>query len=203
MQLFPWLCRNLRRTDSVKEGMKQRAVIRAAAVILIVMNAACAGDEAPPQLVTIPSFVGRNAAGARDLANRHGLSVTIRSGESSPAGLSDAVMQQKPPPGTRVERGSEVTLLLHSTLELGPGEELFRLTTHCGLSYPLKFDGQAWLPTDKRLRRTINPPRIFGLEGGIDFGTVRRVDRDTLIYKTSSGHEIEYEPTNKRVGPCA
>lgn len=78
----------------------------------------------------------------------------------------------------------------------------FRLLIHCGLSYPLEFDGRNWRPVDPRLRRTHNPPDGFAIDDNYDKGTVRRVDEDTIIYTTSEGREVEYEPTNRRADGC-
>lgn len=103
--------------------------------------------------------------------------------------------------GTQVPRGTTITLLLSSTTPVEPGERPFRLNTHCGLSHPLLFAGRAWLPTDKKLRRTINPPKELGGSGG-DYGTIRRVDKNTLIYTAANGFKVEYEPTAKRAQAC-
>lgn len=81
-------------------------------------------------------------------------------------------------------------------------EEPFRLRTHCGLSAPLAFDGRDWLPVDLRLRRTNNPPAGFGSDENYDIGTIRRIDDDTIIYTSSQGREVEYEPTGREAGGC-
>jgi hypothetical protein len=60
------------------------------------------------------------------------------------------------------------------------------LLTHCGLGYPFIFDHQAWLPVDRRLRRTVNPPEGFASDGYYDNGTIRRIDEDTLMYTSSN-----------------
>ena len=78
----------------------------------------------------------------------------------------------------------------------------FRLLIHCGLSIPLEFDGRNWLPADKPLRRTHNPPDGFGGDENYDMGTIRRIDKNTIIYTSSEGREIEYEPTTKRAEVC-
>jgi len=81
-------------------------------------------------------------------------------------------------------------------------EQSFHLLIHCGLSYPLRFDGRSWLPVDKKLRRTHNPPEGFGGDENYDRGTIRVVDQDTLIYRSSTGVEVEYEPTERAAGGC-
>lgn len=78
----------------------------------------------------------------------------------------------------------------------------FELLTHCGLSLPLEFRGRFWLPTDPRLRRTHNPPEGFGGDENHDVGTIRVIDSDTIIYTSSEGVEVEYEPTKRRPGVC-
>ena len=83
-----------------------------------------------------------------------------------------------------------------------PKEEKFRLLTHCGLSYPLTYERQPWLPVEKRYRRTHNPPRGFESERYYDVGTIRRVDDDTIVYTSSMGVEVEYEPTRKKGHGC-
>jgi hypothetical protein len=85
---------------------------------------------------------------------------------------------------------------------LGPGEERHRLLTHCGLSFPMRYEGKNWLPTDPELRQTFNAPRGFSTDGYWDEGSVRSVDEDTLIYTSSGGTEVEYEPTKRERGGC-
>ena len=81
-------------------------------------------------------------------------------------------------------------------------EKPFRLLVHCGLSYPLPYRGRFWLPTDPQLRRTHNPPEGFGSDDNYDEGTIQRVDHDTLIYRSSEGVEVEYEPTTRKPKGC-
>lgn len=81
-------------------------------------------------------------------------------------------------------------------------EEPFRLLVHCGLSFPLEFHERAWLPVDPALRRTINPPDGFGNDENYDVGTIRVIDDDTIIYTSSEGVEVEYEPTERRAEGC-
>lgn len=78
----------------------------------------------------------------------------------------------------------------------------FRLRTHCGLSVPLEFRNRFWLPVDPNRRQTHNPPEGFGGDENYDEGTIRVVDQDTIIYTSSNGVEVEYEPTNRRPGRC-
>lgn len=114
----------------------------------------------------------------------------------------DAVLHQNPPPNAGVERGGIVTLFVATPRSLRPGERPFRLLTHCGLSYPLTFHGQQWLPIDRDLRRTINQPEGFGSDGYYDKGTVRRPSATTLIYTSSTGVEVRYRPAQRRPGGC-
>jgi hypothetical protein len=81
-------------------------------------------------------------------------------------------------------------------------EKPLRLLIHCGLSYPLEFDGRNWLPVDTRLRRSHNPPDGFGNDENYDMGTVQRIDRDTIVYSSSEGVEVEYEPTSQEPEGC-
>lgn len=83
-----------------------------------------------------------------------------------------------------------------------PDEERHRLLTHCGLSFPMRYEGQNWLPVDPDLRKTFNPPQGFSSDNYYDEGVVRRVDDDTIIYTSSSGTEVEYEPTDRKRGGC-
>lgn len=86
--------------------------------------------------------------------------------------------------------------------DLASGEERHRLLTHCGLSFPMRYEGQNWLPTDPELRETFNAPRGFSSDGYQDEGSVRRVDEDTVIYTSSGGTQVEYEPTKRKRGGC-
>lgn len=85
---------------------------------------------------------------------------------------------------------------------LGANDTPHRLLTHCGLSFPILYEGRNWLPIDPELRATVNPPRGFSSDGYFDEGVVREVDHDTLIYISSDGEEVEYEPTGNRRGGC-
>lgn len=84
----------------------------------------------------------------------------------------------------------------------GEAGERFELHIHCGLSVPLEFSDRVWLPVDPRLRRTHNPPEGFGGDENYDVGTMRMVDDDTIVYTSSEGVQIEYEPTNRRPEIC-
>lgn len=88
------------------------------------------------------------------------------------------------------------------SLEPRAPDKPFRLLIHCGLSYPLEFDKRNWLPVDLRLRRTHNPPDGFGSDENYDMGAIRRIDDDTIIYTTSEGREVEYEPSHRRADGC-
>jgi hypothetical protein len=80
-------------------------------------------------------------------------------------------------------------------------EKKIRLLEHCGLSLPLEFDSRYWLPVDPELRRTNNPPEGFA-SGYYDEGTIRRINRNSLIYSSSTGIEVEYTPTDKQPAGC-
>lgn len=87
-------------------------------------------------------------------------------------------------------------------LSIRAKEKPFRLLIHCGLSYPLEYQGRSWLPVDTQLRRTHNAPDGFGSDENYDLGTIRELDEDTIIYKSSEGREVEYEPTDRRARGC-
>ena len=72
--------------------------------------------------------------------------------------------------------------------------------SHRGLSYPLTFHGQQWLPVDRDLRRTIDQPEGFGPGGYHDKGTVHRPTATSLTYTSSTGGEVRYRPTQRRPG---
>jgi len=98
--------------------------------------------------------------------------------------------------------GSIVFVLSGCSDSLDANESRHRLLTHCGLSLPMRYEGRNWLPIDRELRETINAPRGFASDGYYDEGAVREVDHDTLIYISSGGEEVEYEPTNEPRGGC-
>jgi hypothetical protein len=85
--------------------------------------------------------------------------------------------------------------------DAGPSEP-FKLLVHCGLSFPLRYEDRLWLPVDPELRRTINPPPGFGGDENYDHGTIQTFDDDTLVYTSSEGVEVEYEPTDQPQGGC-
>lgn len=88
------------------------------------------------------------------------------------------------------------------SLQVRSPDKPFRLLIHCGFSVPLQFRGRNWLPVDPRLRTTHNPPDGFGSDENYDLGTMRRIDDDTIIYTSSEGREVEYEPTYRRDEVC-
>lgn len=88
------------------------------------------------------------------------------------------------------------------SLRIRASDEPFTLWIHCGLSYPLRFDGRDWLPVDRWLRRTHNPPAGFGTDDNHDLGAIRRIDDDTIIYTSSEGVEVEYGPTARQAEGC-
>lgn len=86
---------------------------------------------------------------------------------------------------------------------LGPDEQRHRLLIHCGLSFPMRYDGENWLPTEPELREGINAPRGFSSSDDyFDEGIVRRLDQDTVIYTSSRGIEVEYQATDRKRGGC-
>lgn len=129
-------------------------------------------------------------------------------------GGHDFIVQFRYPPGTGPHQWcsyyslNEYGVSLEELKKIAEGLELraedkpFRLLVHCGLSYPLRFQGRNWLPTDRKLRRTINPPDGFGSDENHDLGTIREIDHDTIIYTSSEGVEVEYEPTNRQEEGC-
>ena len=197
-----------------------RRVLPALLVAAALMTACTVGDDSLPRsdaVITIPNLTGLSRAHAIGLIDNLDLTIRVEeidvaeiaSATPSPGVVTvgvyardDVVINQDPPPDTRVDPGSTVTLFVPHPRALRPGESNFRLLTHCGLSYPLEFGDRFWLPVDRKLRRTINPPEGFASDGFHDRGTIRRIDEDTLIYTSSTGIEVEYEPTNKRPRGC-
>jgi hypothetical protein len=114
----------------------------------------------------------------------------------------DAILEQDPAPNTRVAPGSTITFYIAQARPLRPGERSFRLLTHCGLSFPLEFETQLWLPVERKLRRTINAPEGFRSDGYYDKGSIRRIDENTIVYTSSTGVEAEYRPTHKEPRGC-
>lgn len=191
-------------------------------LLVLVATAALAGGcvedrEARPSsrdMITIPDLTGLNRNHALRLVDNLDLEIRIEhvdpeDVEGAGAGdvptgrfAGDTVLRQRPAAGTKVVPGAILTLLVPEERELRRKEETYRLITHCGLSFPLEYDHVFWLPLDPKLRRTINPPEGFSSDGYYDNGTVRRIDDDTLIYTSSTGIEVEYEPTMERPGGC-
>jgi PASTA domain len=153
------------------------------------------GGDDGGRKITIADLTGINRARAVSLIDNLDLDVRIVTVESD--ATSEIVLRQVPVAGTVVEPGSTLTLFVPDPDLIPVGEGRFRLLTHCGLSYPLEFDGHFWLPTNPRLRRTINAPEGFASHNYYDHGTIRRVDADTVIYTSSTGVEVTYEPTTK------
>jgi hypothetical protein len=184
------------------------------------LTAACTIDDSPQRrsddVITIPNLTGLSRGRAIGLVDNLDLTIRvekigvpeIEAATPSPgivAACSFArgvVVNQDPLPDTRVSPGATLTLFVPVERALRSGERKFRLLTHCGLSYPLEFDDRFWLPVDREFRRTINAPEGFYSDGYYDVGTIRRIDQETLIYTSSTGKEVRYEPTNKRPGGC-
>jgi hypothetical protein len=191
-----------------------------AVTFAVTLIAACTPDDNPPlrsnERITIPNLTGLNRG--RAIALVDSLDLTIRVEEigvpeidrATPSpGVVEAgsfargvVVNQDPLPDTRVKPGATLTLFVPVERALRPGERKFRLLTHCGLSYPLEFDDRFWLPVDREFHRTINPPEGFYSNGYFDVGTIRPLGEESLIYTSSTGVEVAYEPTNKRPGGC-
>lgn len=129
-------------------------------------------------------------------------------------GGSQFIVQFDYPPGARPDQWCSLYSLneygialaelkkVAVSLRIRASDEPFTLPIHCGLSYPLRFDGRDWLPVDRWLRRTHNPPAGFGTDDNYDVGTVRRIDEDTIIYTSSEGVEVEYGPTARQAAGC-
>jgi len=168
-------------------------------------------------LISIPNLTGLSRAHAVGLVDNLDLTIRVERIDVAQVALAtpspgvvpvgpfareNVVVKQEPPPDTRVEPGATVTLFVPQPRAMRPGESNFRLLTHCGLSYPLEFDKGFWLPVNRKLRRTINPPQGFASDGYYDKGSIRRIDEDTLIYTSSTGVDVEYEPTSNRPAGC-
>ena len=179
----------------------------AVAALLLAALGACDGSNPltdRPREITIADLTGMNPDAAVRLVDRLDLHIeveTITPTDGSEL-AGEVVLRQAPPAGTRVPAGSTLTLFVPEDRPLRQGEKSHRLLTHCGLSFPLRFEKQSWLPVERGLRRTINPPDGFSSDGYYDEGTIRRVDDDTVVYTSSMGIEIEYEPTTKKRGGC-
>lgn len=196
----------------------RRALI--AITFAVTLTAACTPDDKPPlrsdERITIPNLSGLSRGYAIGLVDNLDLMIRvekIRGAEIDRATPSPRIVEagslargvvvnQEPLPDTRVKPGATLTLYVPEERALRPGERKFRLLTHCGLSFPLEFDDRFWLPVDRQFRRSINPPEGFSSNGFYDVGTIRRVHQETLVYTSSTGVEVGYEPTNRRPETC-
>lgn len=169
----------------------------------LLLAAACTNEAAPGKQIRIADLVGMDSQRAISLIDRLDLEIEVRETDAPPGAQPGTVLRTDPPADTRVEVGTTLTLFVAPERELATGERRFRLLTHCGLSFPLEYHDRFWLPVDPRLRRTHNPPQGFFSHGYYDRGTIRAVDKNTLIYTSSSGVEVEYEPSmTTRAGGC-
>lgn len=200
----------MRTSSSVKGIMKiDVRPLLVSVTVVATLSAACVSDdrqEGPTEEITIPNLTGIEPDRALRLIGNLDLSVEVEEidvAETDAAAFArDVVVDQDPHPDTRVAAGTTLTLFVPLDPPLRSGEQPFSLLTHCGLSYPLEFEDRFWLPVDQQLRRTINPPKGFHSDGYEDAGTIRRVDADTIIYTSSTGREVEYEPTEQGPGGC-
>jgi hypothetical protein len=179
--------------------MPALSIVVAGALLLTACEAGPRGPVA--RRITIPDLTGLSRTHAIDLIADLALEISVERVESERLARA-VVLSQDPPPGTVVDPGSTITLFVPARRPLGERERRFRLLTHCGLSFPLEFAGRFWLPVDPQLRRTLNPPEGFASDGFFDKGTIRRIDRDTLVYTSSTGTSVEYEPTDRGPGGC-
>ena len=204
------------RPTSMRRIASRRRVAAVAAAV-VSLGAACDGQGGrAARSITVTDLTG--LAGERAVRLVDSLDLDIRIEEAgdrdAPRGGSSpgvdftggfapgVVVRQDPAPGTKVEPGAVLTLFVSGATRLGEGERRFRLLTHCGLGLPLEFQGEHWLPVNRKLRRTINAPEGFTSHGYYDVGTVRRIDRDSLVYTSSMGIAVEYEPTSRRSQGC-
>lgn len=194
-------------------------------VLLVLVTSAaliggCVEDDEPRPVqrrrITIPDLTGLSRTYAIQLVDNLDLEIRVEhvdpeNVEDATAGwgdvptgrfAGDTVLRQRPAAGTKVIPGAALTLLVPEERELRPDEEKYRLITHCGLSFPLEYDHRFWLPVDRKLRRSVSPPDGFSSEGFADDGTVMPIDDDTLIYTSSTGIEVEYQPTRRRPPGC-
>lgn len=178
---------------------------------------ACSGEaDRPGRSITVADLTGLTHERAVRLVDNLDIDVRIekvdgrdmRPAASSPGIVltgnlaPGVVLTQEPAAGSTVEPGAELTLFVSRATRLRRGERRFRLLTHCGLSLPLAFGGEHWLPVNRKLRRSINAPEGFTSHGYYDVGRVRRVDEDSLVYTSSTGVAVEYEPSSKRAEGC-
>lgn len=151
--------------------------------------------------ITVADLVGMNSDKAVSMIDHLDLEIQVRPTDAPAGATAGTILGMEPEPGTVVDPGSTITLFVAPERELRREERPFRLLTHCGLSFPLRFQGRYWLPVDPKLRRSVNPPEGFSSHGYYDRGTVRRADNDTLIYTSSAGVEVEYEPAKVTTEP--
>lgn len=188
--------------------------------LIATLTVACTVDDnlqvRSDDVITIPNLIGLDPDRAVGLVDNLDLTIRVEKVDAAETGSAtpspalvpvgpfarDVVINQDPRPDTRVKPGAALTLFVPIDRALRPDENRFRLLTHCGLSHSLEFDDRFWLPTDRKLRRTINPPKGFYSDGYYDVGTIRRIDHDTIIYTSSTGIYVEYEPTNQRPRGC-
>lgn len=174
-------------------------LVAVGAAIFLLASCQSADKEQPD--ITIADLVGMNSDQAVSMIDHLDLAIEVEPTDGPAGAQGGTVLKMEPAPGTTVESGSTVTLFVAPERELQTGERPFRLLTHCGLSFPLRFQKQYWLPVNSKLRRTINAPRGFTSHGYYDRGTIQRVDEDTLIYTSSTGVEVGYEPATVTTKP--
>jgi hypothetical protein len=178
------------------------------AITMVVSLSACTKDaDKPPkeQVITIADLVGVGRDYALQLVGNLHLDVKVVTLAELPERnelARDVVLRQDPVAGTKVPAGSTLTLFVPEERELRSQERPFRLITHCGLALPVRFEREKWLPVNDRLARSVNPPDGFSSDGFYDHGTIRRIDRNSMVYTSSMGIEVEYAPTKKPLGTC-
>lgn len=165
-----------------------------AVCVALLSLVSCQGGERPQRDITVADLVGMNSGRAVSMIDHLDLEIEIQPTDAPAGATSGTILRTEPEAGTIVEPGSTIILFVAPERELRTGERSFRLLTHCGLSFPLRFQRSYWLPVDRALRRSINPPEGFASHGYYDRGTIRRIEQDTLIYTSSAGVEVEYEP---------
>jgi hypothetical protein len=194
----------------------QRAIAAGMAAVLTVGVACDAHEGSKARPITVADLTGL----ARERAVRlvDGLDLDVRIEEvdgrdmrplASSPGIKltgnlagDVVTTQEPAAGVVVAPGAELTLFVSRATRLRRGERRFRLLTHCGLGLPMELEGRYWLPVNRKLRRTINAPEGFTSHGYFDVGRVRRVGRDSVVYTSSTGVAVQYQPTSRRPQGC-
>lgn len=172
----------------------------AVAVTLLLLGS-CEDGREPQRDITVADVVGMNSEQAISMIDHLDLVIEVEPTNAPAGAQGGTILRMEPAPGTVVDPGSTLTLFVAPDRELQTGERELRLLTHCGLSFPLRFQGTYWLPVDPKLRRSINPPSGFSSHGYYDRGTIRRVDHDSVIYTSSAGVEVEYEPAKVTTEP--